>query len=194
MTIPLRTPITLVSKIPPSLEVFVEEQMEGPSMFVVHHTANRARVKINSYLPPENDNPHLMMAFGIPFIMDEPMRALREAFMSMMTRIPEYDYYPLFSMFNMSIKILIWNVQGVGNKLDIIGELVRINKPTVMALIETHLSGENAQKIVAKWLFGPINKSGGSGSFWRNLVVLEGERSVDDHIWYSYASPLKSKS
>lgn len=76
------------------------------------------------------------------------MRALREALLSMLTLVPlhEYDRYPSFPMFNMSIKILVWNVQGVGNKVPIIRELVRINKPLVLVLVEMHLSGDQAQK------------------------------------------------
>ncbi|KAL2894986.1 putative RNA-directed DNA polymerase from transposon X-element [Bienertia sinuspersici] len=55
--------------------------------------------------------------------------------------------FPTFPMFNMSIKVMVWNVQGVGNKLAGIREVVRINDPTVLVLVETHISGEQAQRI-----------------------------------------------
>lgn len=54
----------------------------------------------------------LIIAFGIPYVTDGPMRSLREAFLSMVNNVPQnkYDCYPLFPSFTMSIKILVWNV------------------------------------------------------------------------------------
>lgn len=59
------------------------------------------------------------------------------------------DRYPNFPMFNMSIKIMIWNVQGAGSQafLTMLREVIRINNPTILALVETHISGETAQKV-----------------------------------------------
>lgn len=53
----------------------------------------------------------------------------------------------------MSIKILVWNVQGVENKVQIIKELIRIDNPTVLVFVETHLSGDQATKICDKIYF-----------------------------------------
>ena len=68
---------------------------------------------------------------------------------SLMSNVPMnvYDRNPLFPMFNMSIKILVWNIKGVSNKVAGIRELIRINDPSVLALVETHMSGEQAQRI-----------------------------------------------
>ncbi|XP_021845043.2 uncharacterized protein [Spinacia oleracea] len=54
---------------------------------------------------------------------------------------------------------MVWNVQGAGSSrfLSIIKELVRINKPTILALVETHISGETAERI--------CNRIGFSGQF-----------------------------
>lgn len=100
--------------------------------------------------------------------------------MSEMTLVPllEYDRYPLFSNFNMSIKILVWNVQGAGNKVLVIRELVRINKPNVVVLVETHLSGSQAQLICDKIGFQGQKRveahgfSGGIWMLWDTNVVL----------------------
>ena len=119
------------------------------------------------------------------------MRALRELFLSMMNRIPllEYDRYPLFPMFNMSIKILVWNVQGVGNKVPLIRELVRINKPSVLVLVETHISGDQAQKICDKIGFmgqQRVEAQGFSGGIWMlwdtNTVTITSYGSHSQHI------------
>lgn len=66
----VRIPISLASKLPPAPEFFVEDPTEGPTMLVVHPTANRARLEINSYLPPENGSPFFMMNTGIPYETD----------------------------------------------------------------------------------------------------------------------------
>lgn len=166
-----RTPITLVSKIPPAVEFFVEHPSEGPSMIVAHPTANRVRLEMNSYIPPENENPFLMMAVGLPFITDGPMRALREMYLASLSRIPlmEYDRYPSFNSFNMSIKILVWNVQGVVNKIPMVKEVIRVNTPTMLVLIETHLSGEQAERVCNKIGFTGrlrVEAQGFSGGIW----------------------------
>ncbi|XP_057246683.1 uncharacterized protein LOC130589440 [Beta vulgaris subsp. vulgaris] len=89
----------------------------------------------------------------------------------------EYDRYPNFPQFNMLVKILVWNVQGVGNKIPTIRELIRINNPTVLVLVETHLSGEQAQKVCDKIGFSGNLRveaqgfSGGIWLFWRKEVV-----------------------
>ncbi|XP_021721528.1 uncharacterized protein LOC110689107 [Chenopodium quinoa] len=69
---------------------------------------------------------------------------------------------------------MIWNVQGAGNKLAAIKELVRINDPTMLALVETHLSGEQAQKVCDRIGFSGQTRvdaqgfSGGIWLFWKN--------------------------
>ncbi|XP_021721963.1 uncharacterized protein LOC110689485 [Chenopodium quinoa] len=69
----------------------------------------------------------------------------------------------------MSIKVLVWNVQGVGNKLSAIREIVRINRPSIMALVETHMSGVDADKICEKINFSGqlrVEAQGFSGGIW----------------------------
>ena len=184
-------------------------------MIVAHPTANRVRVEFNAYQPPENSVRFLMMSIGLPFITDGPMKALRELFLATMTRIPlrEYDRYPQFSMFNMSIKILVWNVQGVGNKISVIRDLVRINRPTMMVLVETHLSGEQANSVCDRiGLSGKLRVeaqgfSGGIWMFWRaeeitvpaygsssQHLTVEIKKIGDDPWLFSavYASPESS--
>ena len=99
------------------------------------------------------------------------MRALREMFLAMMPSVPlrEYDRYPQFSMFNMSIKILVWNVQGVGNKIAVIKELIRTNHPTMLVLVETHLSGDQATSVCDRIGFSGkmrVDAQGFSGGIW----------------------------
>lgn len=117
-------------------------------MVKVHPTANKVHVLVDTYLPPRS-TPDMLATFRLPVEVEGPMTALKDAFLSMMPKVPmdEYDRFPTFPMFNMSIKVMVWNVQGVGNKLAGIREVVRINDPTVLVLVETHISGEQAQRI-----------------------------------------------
>lgn len=101
------------------------------------------------------------------------MRDLRTAFMDMLPDIPlnTIDRYPSFPMFNMSIKIMIWNVQGAGSQafLTMLRELIRINKPTILALVETHISGETAQKVCDRIGFSGqfrVDAQGFRGGIW----------------------------
>lgn len=72
----------------------------------------------------------------------------------------------------MSIKILVWIIQGVGNKVPIIRELIRINNPTVLVLVEIDLSGEQARKVYDKIVFS--GQTSGCFRFFRGyLDVLE---------------------
>lgn len=99
------------------------------------------------------------------------MRALREMFLASLSKIPlmEYDRYPTFQNFNMSIKILVWNVQGIGSKVHMVKEVIRINQPTMVVLVETHLSGEQAEKVCDKIGFSGkmrVEAQGFSGGIW----------------------------
>ena len=59
---------------------------------------------------------------------------------------------PLFSQGvrrNTHMNIFVWNVQGARSRevLNILREHIRMHKPMIMALVETHVSGTRAQEI-----------------------------------------------
>lgn len=148
-------------------------------MIEVHPLANKVLMMFDSYLPPEHIPPALMATFQIPYVTDGPMRALKDKFLRILNNIPVnvYDRYPKFPSFNMSIKIMVWNVQGAGNKLSLIREVLRINDPMVLALVETHLSGDQAQRVCNRIGFSGHNRieaqgfSGDIWLFWKEEVV-----------------------
>ncbi|XP_056694850.1 uncharacterized protein [Spinacia oleracea] len=81
----------------------------------------------------------------------------------------------------MSIKILMWNVQGAGKQafMATLKEIIRINNPTVIVLVETHLSGEKAQRVCDRIGFSGqtrVEAQGFSGGIW--LFWKEEEVSV----------------
>lgn len=86
---------------------------------------------------------------------------------------------------------MIWNVQGAGSQAfqTVIRELIRINNPTVLALVETHVSREVARKICDKIGFSGHTRvdaqgfSGGIWLFWRqDIVTVNPIASNNQHI------------
>lgn len=136
---------------------------------------------MSSFLPPEHNPPDLLATVQLAMELVNPMNALRDAFMSILPSVPlnVYDRYPSFPKFNMSIRIMIWNVQGAGSQafLTMIKELIRINKPNVLALVETHISGDTARRVCEKIGFpGHVRVdaqgfSGGIWLFWKDDIV-----------------------
>ncbi|XP_074290990.1 uncharacterized protein LOC141617724 [Silene latifolia] len=74
-----------------------------------------------------------------------------------------------------AISLMTWNVQGAGSPafLIMLKELIRVNNPQVLALVETHISGDVAQRICDRINFGGKTRveaegfSGGIWLFWR---------------------------
>lgn len=125
---PQQAPISLKVRTPPLVEIFSDQPMDGPTSVVVHPLSNRVHMVIQTFMPPYQ-NPAVMMAsFQLPYGVDRVMRALREAYLHLLPNVPlnVFDRYRIFKSFNMSIKILVWNVQGVGNKMAVIREIVRM--------------------------------------------------------------------
>uniref|UniRef100_A0A803NEW3 Uncharacterized protein n=1 Tax=Chenopodium quinoa TaxID=63459 RepID=A0A803NEW3_CHEQI len=168
---PLHPPITLVTKIPPEYSALVDYLMDGPTLTIVHPIANKALLQLSTFLPPAHNPPDMLVTLAIPMEIAGPMKALSKAFVILMPNVPLHvsDKYPNFPMFNMSLKIMIWNVQGIGNKLAVLRELIRINDPSILALVETHISGEQAQKICDRIGFSGqfrVEAQGFSGGIW----------------------------
>ncbi|XP_056695810.1 uncharacterized protein [Spinacia oleracea] len=71
---------------------------------------------------------------------------------------------------------MICNVQGISNKLASLRELIRINKPTLLALVQTHISGDQAQIICDRIGFSGqlrVDAQGFSGGIWLFYRVEE---------------------
>ncbi|XP_074283605.1 uncharacterized protein LOC141608145 [Silene latifolia] len=66
---------------------------------------------------------------------------------------------------------MTWNVQGAGSVsfLAMLKEIIRVNKPQVLALVETRISGETAQRVCDHINYGgktKVDVEGFSGSIW----------------------------
>ncbi|XP_056695832.1 uncharacterized protein [Spinacia oleracea] len=115
-----------------------------------------------------------------------------------------------------SITCMVWNVQGAGNHnfISALKEVVRSNRPNVIALIETHMGGQQAQKISTVLGYSGRTRvdaqgfSGGIWIYWKpELVLVETILKHNQHItmdikrvgdtpWYFtavYATPDPTK-
>lgn len=178
---PSRIPITLEVRIPPEYTMLLEDRSEGPILVSVHPLINRVELNLMACLPPVHVPKVLLASIQPPLELVHPMRILRETWVQMLSDVPlnVYDRYPLFPMFNMSVKIMMWNVEGAAKPvfMSTLKEIIRINKPNVMGLVETHISGEKAQRICNHIGFsGQVRVeaqgfSGGIWLFWRREEV-----------------------
>ncbi|XP_021718083.1 uncharacterized protein LOC110685852 [Chenopodium quinoa] len=111
---------------------------------------------------------------------------------------------------------MIWNTQGTGSRefINVLKEIVRVNKPCVLALVETHMGGDHAQKIASILNYNGHTRvdaqgySGGIWIYWKpELVKVDPITKHNQYItmmitrvgeipWYFtaiYASPDPSK-
>ncbi|XP_074288047.1 uncharacterized protein LOC141613204 [Silene latifolia] len=85
------------------------------------------------------------------------------------------DRYPNHLSRKPGLSLMTWNVHGAGSAafLSMLKELIRVNNPHVLALVETHISGATAQRVYDRINFGGKTRveaegfSGGIWIFWR---------------------------
>ncbi|XP_074265328.1 uncharacterized protein LOC141587759 [Silene latifolia] len=120
------------------------------------------------------DNPsNLMMELSIPCSIDSVLKLVSRAYLSSLNYIPDLmsTRIPNLSPNLTHITYMVWNVQGTGskNKISAIKEVVRTYKPTVLALVETHMGGDHAIKlgtILGYDGHSRVNAIGFSGGIW----------------------------
>ncbi|XP_021754992.1 uncharacterized protein LOC110720298 [Chenopodium quinoa] len=89
------------------------------------------------------------------------------------------DTIPNLAPDSLPITCMIWNVQGAGSRNFVtnLKDLVKVNKPNVLALVETHMEGEQAVKIASILGYDghtrtdAVGFSGGIWIYWRKDVV-----------------------
>ncbi|XP_021766594.1 uncharacterized protein LOC110731050 [Chenopodium quinoa] len=126
------------------------------------------------------------------------------------------DSIPNLAPNSSPITCMVWNVQGAGSKEFIyaLKEVIKVNKPNVFALVETHMGGQQAEKIAS--ILGytghtRVDAHGFSGGIWvywkselvsvepivkhRQYITMDIKR-VGETPWYFtavYASPDPTK-
>lgn len=71
----------------------------------------------------------------------------------------------------LDIKLFVWNVRGVGNRhfLNELKEHLRLHKPHILAVLETHISGDRADEICRRSGFDKwyrVEAQGFQGDIW----------------------------
>ncbi|XP_021765937.1 uncharacterized protein LOC110730442 [Chenopodium quinoa] len=103
-------------------------------------------MNLESFLPPTSIPKELVATLKVPV---ELQRLL--AFISSLPCIPlsMEDSLPNLAPDTLPITCMIWNVQGAGsaNFIRSLKDLIRIHRPNVLTLVETHMGGEQAVKI-----------------------------------------------
>lgn len=82
-------------------------------MTVIHALIHEVELNLSSFLPPVHVPKVLMVTIQHPLDLVNPMNALRDTFLSILSNVPlnVYDRYHSFPMFNISLKIMKWNIQ-----------------------------------------------------------------------------------
>ncbi|KAK9706616.1 hypothetical protein RND81_07G139300 [Saponaria officinalis] len=152
---PLLLPLTQISHLPPSKFLSIISPMAGPVMVTAHALTHLVEMEFKTLLPTKADQHELLAEILIPprimrfmdMIYDAYLSSSTPVFMNMNMNI--MDIYPTHLSNSQAISIMIWNVQGAGSPdfLSILKELIRVNKPHVLALVETHISGDTAQRV-----------------------------------------------
>ncbi|KAK9690736.1 hypothetical protein RND81_09G150600 [Saponaria officinalis] len=174
---PLHLPLTRYSLIPPSQLLFVPSPTDTPLMTLVLPLAYKMEMEIDVVLPPKSITPELLLEVNVTPRVMRVLNKISEVFLSSVPFTPTIfmDRYPNQLSRQPALSLMTWNVQGAASPafLTMLKELIRVNKPHVLALVETHISGASAQRICDKINFGGMTRveaEGFSGVIWLFLA------------------------
>lgn len=116
--------------------------------------------------------PELMITLKIPNEIKRILRFISDAYMSIVpnsSSLMNNDHNLIIDSY--PITCMVWNVQGAGSRefMVTLREIIRVHKPTVLALIETHMGGDHAQRIATMIGYDGhtrVDAQGFSGGIW----------------------------
>ncbi|XP_074291073.1 uncharacterized protein LOC141617834 [Silene latifolia] len=121
----------------------------------------------------ENNPSNLTMELSIPWSIDSVLKLVSRAYLLSLNYLPDLmsTRIPNLTPNLPHIMFMVWNVQGTRhkNKINVIKEVVRVYKPSVLSLVETHMGGDHAIKlgnILGYNGYSRVNAVGFSGSIW----------------------------
>lgn len=205
-------------KIPPEKTLCLGRFLDQPYLVTTIPLANMMEIRIDSWMEPQLEPPELVVTVMLPNESQRLIRLITQAYMSMLPSLPNSmsNRHPNLAPDLLLISCLVWNVQGAGSREFILAlkELIRDNKPNVLALVETHMGGEQAINISKALGYNghdrvdAVGFSGGIWVFWKpECVSVEPIIKHSQHItmnitrvgaapWYFsvvYASPDPTK-
>lgn len=214
----LHPPNVILLQIPPENTLFVGQPMTHPYLAIANHLTHILEVVFQSWIDSPPALPELVAMISIPNEIHCLMGLLSNAYTSTLPRIPVLmeERLPPNNINSLPISCLIWNVQGAGSRafLAVLKDIVKQNKPSVVALLETHMGGPQAEKIAKLLCFighARVDANGFSGGIWvywrKEEVSVDPIQKEDQYItmtisrngampWYFsaiYASPDPTK-
>ncbi|XP_021761146.1 uncharacterized protein LOC110725977 [Chenopodium quinoa] len=205
-------------KIPLEKTIFVGQTMEMPYMITTDPLIHILEIRMETWIEPSPEPPELVMYLSPPPEVSRLLRLIRDAYVSSLSYTPVLmdDTIPNLAPHLLPISCMVWNVQGAGSREFVAAfkKLIRIHKPNVIALVETHMGGHQAEKFANTINYsGHIRTdaqgfSGGIWIFWKpEFVTVEPILKHEQHItmnikrvggepWYFsaiYASPDPTK-
>lgn len=163
----------ILLNIPPEKTLCVGHSMEIPYLAIADPLTHILEVRIETWVEPSPEPPELIVTLLIPNKVNRLYRFLIDAYLSSTPSIPVLmeDRIPNLAPNSLPISCMVWNVQGVGSRafMAALREVVRVNKPNVIALVETHMGGAQAEKIAALIKYNGhtrVDAQGFSGGIW----------------------------
>ncbi|KAL2929233.1 RNA-directed DNA polymerase from mobile element jockey [Bienertia sinuspersici] len=170
----------LTKSLPLEWTICLGHQMEVPYMGIMHPLIHTMEVQILTWFEPTPEPPELLMTMTMPLEIKYLFNLISEAFIDTLLSIPinMLDRIRNLNPNAMPISFLVWNVQGASQAfLAAFKEILRINKPSVVALVEAHMGSTQADFIASKFEFGGHLRigaqgfSGGIWVYWRSEIV-----------------------
>lgn len=159
----LHTPHPVYLNIPPEKILCVGQPLMAPYLGVTDPLTHKLEMEFHSWEASNPQNPELILTLKIPNRINLALRQLNDAFKNQYPSSSGImNNTTVFSKNSLAITCMVWNVQGAGSRefLAVLREILRIHKPMVFALVETHMGGDHALRIA-------------------NLVHYEGHVRVD---------------
>ncbi|KAL2920798.1 putative RNA-directed DNA polymerase from transposon X-element [Bienertia sinuspersici] len=190
--------------------------MSEPYLGITDPLIHKLEMEIHSWRWPI-PTPELVITLKLPNDVNLLLRHLSQAYCSAFPNSSDLMNHNHNLNVNLpAITCMVWNTQGTGNRefQAVIRELLRVYKPIVYALVETHMGGEHATKLANITGYSglvrvdPHGFSGGIWVYWKpDFVTVTTISTNDQYInleikrqgevpWYFsaiYASPDPSR-
>lgn len=196
----------------------VGQVMEAPYLITATPLTHILEVRMETWIESNLEPPEVVVTMLLPNEISRLLRLISQAFMTSLPSIPVSMEYriPNLAPDTLPISCMIWSVQGAGSRSFVVAlkELVSVNQPNVLTLVETHMGGEQALKIASILGYSGHTRvdaqgfRGGIWVYWKpELVSVEPILKHNQHItmditrvfgqpWYFtavYASPDPAK-
>lgn len=161
---------TLTKDLPPDWSICVGNPYAMSCMGTMHPLVHIMEVQLLTWIEPAPEPPELLLTMTMPLEIKHLSKMISEAYVDILSSIPHImsDRLPNLNPNLTPISFLVWNVQGARSQafLAALREILKVNNPTVVSLMETHMESDQANLIAFKFNFErhmPVDAQGFSG-------------------------------